>query len=142
MTEETGLTTDKDLRSIEAMGAATYYPVASSTIALVSGVCDGVEYRVEQEDYSLKAALQDRVEVLETLGHFRALQRNVFKKDHACTPHQRAALDPVEDRLKAVRKKVTAAYERLWNTEPDPEKVIPLDKQRRIQELERSVGAA
>jgi len=135
--EEAGLT-DEYLRHIANLGDATYHPVAVSTIALVFGVCDGVEYRVEQEEYSLKAAMHDRVEVLEALELVRVLQR----KDDAATPRQREALDRVEDRLKAVRKQVTEAFERLWNTEPDPEKVISLEDRRKVEELEQSVGVA
>jgi len=135
--EESGLT-DEYLRHIANLGDATYHPVAVSTIALVFGVCDGVEYRVEQEEYSLKAAMHDRVEVLEALELVRVLQR----KDDAATPRQREALDRVEDRLKAVRKQVTEAFERLWNTEPDPEKVISLEDRRKVEELEQSVGVA
>jgi transcriptional regulator with XRE-family HTH domain len=130
----------EEVRSLaEGIRATAYYPVATTTIAQVLAVCEGVEYRVEQEDYTLKGAMLDRVLVLETLGHFRALQRSLFKEHEAATSHQRETLDRLEGRLKAVRNKATEAYERLWNAEPDPDKVISLDDRRKLQALEQEV---
>ena len=109
--------------------------MAASTIPSGNAVCDGIEYRIGQSDYTLETALHDRVLVLSELGHYRTLKRNLFKDSKTVAPDQREVLAQLEDRLKEVRTKQGEILEKLWDAEPN--KVVYLAKRQKIQKLEQ-----
>jgi len=111
------------------------YPVAASTISSGNAVCDVIEYRIGQSDYTMETALHDRVLVLSELGHYRTLKRNLFKDSKTVAPDQREVLAQLEDRLKEVRTKQGEILEKLWDAEPN--KVVYLAKRQKIQKLEQ-----
>ncbi len=132
-------TDDEIARAMRAVVDRNRHPVVASTISFMDAVCDGIEHRVDQEGYGLRDARHDYGAALEAVGLHHALTRELRESPGMATARQREILDQLGRRSKEIRRRTAEAFQRCWDEESDPDKVVSIFERRKLEELEESV---